>query len=59
MLAVGITGKKLLWCSLTAIAPNFPALQSPDFAELERRARDQFERVEDLRLQMVREAFRN
>ena len=58
-LALGITGKNLLWFSLTAIAPNFPALQGTDFAELERRARDQFERVEDLRLQMVREAFRN
>jgi hypothetical protein len=58
-LALGITGKKLLWRCLTAIAPDFPAMQSPDFAELERRARDQFERVEDLRLQMVHEAFRN
>jgi len=58
-LALGITGKKLLWRSMTAIAANFPALQGDDFAELERRARDQFERVEDLRLQMVREAFRN
>jgi len=58
-LALGITGKNLLWRSLTAIAANFPALQGADFAELERRARDQFERVEDLRLQMVREAFRN
>ena len=58
-LALGITGKKLLWCSLAAIAPNFPALQGTDFTELEIGARDQFERVEDLRLQMVRESFRN
>jgi hypothetical protein len=58
-LALGITGKKLLWRSLTAIAANFPALQGSDFAELDRRARDQFERVEDLRLQVAREAFRN
>ena len=58
-LALGITGKKLLWRSMAAIAANFPALQGDDFAELERRARDQFQRVEDLRLQMVRVAFRN
>jgi len=58
-LALGITGKKLLWRSLTAIAANLPALQGSDFAELDRRARDQFERVEDLRLQVAREAFRN
>jgi len=57
-LALGITGKRLLWRSLAAIAPNFPALQGTDFAELEARAQDQFERVEALRLQMTREAFR-
>ena len=58
-LALGITGKELLWRSLTAIAANFPTLQSADFAELERRACVQFERVEHLRMQMVRDAFRN
>ena len=57
-LALGITGKRLLWRSLTAIAPNFPALQGVDFGELEERARGQFERVEALRLEMAREAFR-
>jgi hypothetical protein len=38
-LALGITGKKLLWRSLAAIAANFPALQGSAFAELERSAR--------------------
>jgi hypothetical protein len=57
-LALGITGKKLLWHSLAAIAPDFPALQGVDFSELEKRARDQFERVDRLRLEVAREAFR-
>ena len=57
-LALGISGKQLLWRSLAAIEANFPALQGSDFSELEKRAHDQFERVERLRMQMVREAFR-
>ena len=57
-LALGITGKKLLWHSLAAIAPNFSALQGTAFRELEKRAHDQFERVEALRIEMAREAFR-
>ncbi len=57
-LALGITGKRLLWRSLAAISPNFPALQGTDFGGLEKRAQDQFERVETLRLEMAREAFR-
>lgn len=57
-LALGITGKGLLWRSLVAITPNFAALQGTDFGDLEERARDQFERVETLRLKMARETFR-
>jgi len=57
-LALGISGKQLLWRSLAAIEANFPALQGSDFSELKKRAHDQFERVERLRMQMVREAFR-
>jgi hypothetical protein len=59
-LALGITGKKLLWRSLGAVASNFPALalQGTSFSELEERARAQFERVETLRIEMAREAFR-
>jgi len=57
-LALGITGKRLLWRSLAAIAPDYPALQGTDFGELEKRAQEQFERVETLRLEMAREAFR-
>lgn len=57
-LALGITGKELLWRSLNEIAANFPGLQGTDFCNLEKRAQDQFERVETLRMQTVREAFR-
>ena len=57
-LALGITGKRLLWRSLAAITPNFAALQGTDFGEREKRAQDQFERVETVRLEMAREAFR-
>jgi hypothetical protein len=57
-LALGITGKKLLWRSLAAIVLDFVALQGTDFGELEKRAHDQFERVESFRLEMAREAFR-
>ena len=57
-LALGITGKRLLWRSLAAIAPNFPALQGTAFSELEKRAHDQFERVETLRIQTAQDAFR-
>jgi hypothetical protein len=57
-LAVGITGKRLLWRSLATISANFPEFQGTDFNVLEKRAQDQFSRVEDLRIQTVREAFR-
>ena len=57
-LALGITGKKLLWRSLVTISANFPELQGTDFNALEERAQDQFSRVEDLRMDMTREAFR-
>lgn len=57
-LALGIKGKELLWCSLEAVASNFPALQGTDFGQLEKRAQDQLRRVEDLRMELTREAFR-
>ena len=57
-LALGVTGKELLWRSLEAVAPNFPELQGTNFGELEKRAQDQFQRIETLRMEMAREAFR-
>jgi hypothetical protein len=58
-LVLGITGKKLLWRSLAAVEKNFPALQGMDFAELQQRADDQLQRVETLRVELTREAFRH
>ncbi|PYL48194.1 MAG: hypothetical protein DMF40_05880 [Verrucomicrobia bacterium] len=58
-LALGITGKRLLWRSLATISANFPELQGTNFNVLEERAQDQFSRVEDLRMDMTREAFQN
>jgi uncharacterized protein YukE len=57
-LALGITGKRLLWRSLGAVTSNFAPLQGTDFGKLEKRAQDQFEQVETLRREMAREAFR-
>jgi hypothetical protein len=57
-LGLGITGKRLLWRSLNAVAANFPELQGTDFNALESRARDQFDRTEALRMEMAHEAFR-
>lgn len=57
-LVLGITGKNLLWRSLAGVEKNFPALQGMDLDELQQRATDQLQRVETLRLEIAREAFR-
>lgn len=56
-LALGITGKRLLWRSLDAIASHVPELQGTDFGRLEMRAEEQFARVEAERLRTAREVF--
>ncbi|MDQ6622158.1 MAG: hypothetical protein M3Y86_01560 [Verrucomicrobiota bacterium] len=45
-LSLGITGKRSLWRSLGAAASAAPRLAGFDFARLEQRALEQFERVE-------------
>lgn len=57
-LALGITGKQLLWRSLAAASDAVPALRGPDYAELEKRAAEQRDRVEEKRLAAAREAFK-
>ena len=57
-LEMGITGKQLLWRALASASETFPALRGLDYAELERRARDQRQAVEERRLAAAREAFR-
>jgi hypothetical protein len=56
-LALGITGKKLLWSALQTVEASYPQLQGLDLAALERRAQEQFERVEKERLHLAREVF--
>jgi len=49
-LSLGITGKLKLWLALERVAPRHPELGELDYARLQRRAREQHELVEDLRL---------
>jgi hypothetical protein len=56
-LSLGIAGKQGLWRALNAVADATPELQAMDLKALERRASEQFERVETLRLDAAREAF--
>ena len=52
-LALGITGKRLLWRALHAIRQSSPVLQRADFDYLEQRAIQQSNRVETKRLEMA------
>ena len=54
-LALGITGKKLLWRSLDTIASQVAELHGTDFGRLEIRAEEQIRRVEAERLRTARE----
>ena len=56
-LALGITGKRLLWRALGAIRQASPALQQTDFEHLEKRAIEQADRVEIKRLETARAVF--
>lgn len=56
-LALGITGKQLLWRTLAAAMKDSPQVRPIDFARLERRALEQQERVEAQRLEAARQAF--
>jgi hypothetical protein len=56
-LGLGIQGKLALWRALAVAAERVPQLRQPDLARLQRRAQEQFERVDAQRLQAVREAL--
>lgn len=56
-LGLGIQGKLSLWRALGAVADRIPALGSLDFPDLQRRAEEQFERIEELRLRAARVAL--
>jgi len=56
-LGLGIQGKMGLWRALGAASSRVPELRQLDFSQLERRAREQFDRVEAQHLEVARTAF--
>jgi hypothetical protein len=54
-IALGITGKKLLWRALAAA--GVPRTGNIDFVELEQRAEEQIARVDLERMRVARQAF--
>jgi hypothetical protein len=56
-LSLGIQGKLALWRSLRQVADHHPALAGVDLVTLERRAREQHERVESHRLEAAIQAL--
>ena len=57
-LALGITGKLLLWSALAAAALDAPRLRQVDYSTLLKRAAEQRDLVETKRLEMAGEVFR-
>ena len=57
-LAIGIAGKRAMWRALDDAAPREACLGHHDFSKLAERADDQLSRVEALRLEAARTAFR-
>jgi hypothetical protein len=55
-LALGIQGKAALWRALAEVKRGMPGLDR-DYQALERRAHDQFQRVDRLRLSLARKAL--
>jgi hypothetical protein len=56
-LALGIIGKRGLWTALAAAADTAPQLRELDYVGLEKRAAEQFDRVEEKRLEVARVVF--
>jgi len=57
-LAMGITGKQLLWRALAAASEVLPQLRGLDYEQLEQRALEQRGRVDQKQLAAAREAFK-
>lgn len=57
VIALGVTGKRLLWKALRAIRPAFPEWESIDLEGLEREASDQFEKVEHWRIEAAKRSL--
>lgn len=58
-LALGIQGKRSLWCALATASETAPHLCGLDYAMLERRAVEQHDRVEAKRLEVAREVLQS
>ncbi|HVF92083.1 MAG TPA: hypothetical protein VNH22_18610 [Blastocatellia bacterium] len=56
--AIGIDGKKALWLALAAASEETPRLRIADYGRLTKRAEDQRHRVEVVRVQAAKAAFR-
>ena len=56
-LALGVLGKRSLWRVLGESRSGVPELQGWNFAELERRAQDQFDTIESRRVQAGKRVF--
>lgn len=57
-LALGIQGKALLWRTLASISSTVPAWREIDFENLEKRARNQRDRVESVRMEVASAVLR-
>jgi hypothetical protein len=55
--ALGIQGKYALWRALSVASAVVPAMRHLDFAKLEKRALDQFQQIDSLRLQAAPRAL--
>ena len=51
MLALGVQGKRLLWLAMQEIAPGYPEWNEYDFFDLERRAIEQRDGIEEWRIE--------
>lgn len=56
-LGLGISGRIALWRTLAAIAPANERVRGPDFDALAARAEEQYERVEERRVELAGRAF--
>lgn len=56
-LSLGIEGKRSLWIALTAAAEKTPSLGILDYERLRKRAQEQRDRVETLRIETARKAL--
>lgn len=58
-LLAGVVGKRALWEVLETISSGDPGLAAVDWRELKRRATEQYQRIDALRIDAACEAFRS